>query len=138
MTKEELENEAEVCMHNALFWLKLPISKENVEKGGSYILKLLEPREKQIEIDAKQIRVLQKQNGELTDKVNNLEEKLANADYQLEGRDNEIRELKEKIEKMKCCGNCRFSESDTLNGTFCHREGCFVVASGEKCKLWEN
>jgi hypothetical protein len=45
-------------------------------------------------------------------------------------------ELTDKIEKMKCCGNCRFSESDTLNGTFCHREGCFVVAS-EKCKLWE-
>jgi predicted ATP-binding protein involved in virulence len=72
------------------------------------------------------------------DRIAELEEKLANADYQLEGRDNEIRELKEKIEKMKCCGNCRFSESDNLNGTLCHREGCFVVASGEKCKLWEN
>jgi len=48
MTKEELKQEAEECMHNALFWLKLPISKENVEQGGSYILKLLEPREKRI------------------------------------------------------------------------------------------
>lgn len=47
-----------------------------------------------------------------------------------------VRELEQQIEKMKCCGNCRFSESDTLNGTFCHREGCFVVASA-KCKLWE-
>ena len=47
------------------------------------------------------------------------------------------KELQEQIEKMKCCGNCRFSESDKLNGTFCHREGCFVVASGKKCKLWE-
>jgi hypothetical protein len=46
-------------------------------------------------------------------------------------------ELEAQIEKMKCCGNCRFSESDKLNGTFCHREGCFVVASA-KCKLWEN
>ena len=45
--------------------------------------------------------------------------------------------LEAQIEKMKCCGNCRFSESDKLNGTFCHREGCFVVASA-KCKLWEN
>jgi DNA repair exonuclease SbcCD ATPase subunit len=49
-----------------------------------------------------------------------------------------IEELEAQIEKMKCCGNCRFSESDKLNGTFCHREGCFVVASGKKCKLWEN
>lgn len=47
-----------------------------------------------------------------------------------------IEEFEQQIEKMKCCGNCRFSESDTLNGTFCHREGCFVVASA-KCKLWE-
>ena len=46
-------------------------------------------------------------------------------------------ELETQIEKMKCCGNCRFSESDKLNGTFCHREGCFVVASA-KCKLWED
>lgn len=86
MTKEELEKEAEVCMHNALFWLKLPISKENVEQGGSYILKLLEPREKQIQIDAEQIRALQKQNGELTDKV---------------------KELEAQIEKMKNCRNCK-------------------------------
>jgi hypothetical protein len=74
---------------------------------------------------------------EVYKKVAELEEKLANADYQLEGRDLEIKELKAQIEKMRCCGNCRFSESDTLNGTFCHREGCFVVASA-KCKLWEN
>lgn len=48
-----------------------------------------------------------------------------------------IKKLEAQIEKMKCCGNCRFSESDKLNGTFCHREGCYVVASA-KCKLWEN
>ena len=52
-------------------------------------------------------------------------------------KDKRIEELEQQIEKMKCCGNCRFSESDKLNGTFCHREGCFVVASA-KCKLWEN
>jgi hypothetical protein len=65
---------------------------------------------------SKHILELQKQKGELTDKV---------------------KELEAQVEKMKCCGNCRFSESDKLNGTFCHREGCFVVASA-KCKLWEN
>ena len=54
-----------------------------------------------------------------------------------EPREKRIAELEAQIEKMKCCGNCRFSESDKLNGTFCHREGCFVVASA-KCKLWEN
>jgi chromosome segregation ATPase len=80
MKKEELKKESEECMHNALYWLKLPISKENVEQGGSYILKLLEPREKRIA---------------------ELEDKLANADYQLEGRDVKIKELEAQIEKMK-------------------------------------
>ena len=45
--------------------------------------------------------------------------------------------LEALIEEMKCCANCIFSESDRLNGTFCHKEGCFVLASA-KCKLWEN
>ena len=45
-------------------------------------------------------------------------------------------QLRELIEKMKCCANCGFSESDRLNGTFCHKEGCYVLASA-KCKLWE-
>ena len=64
----------------------------------------------------KRIAQLQNDKGELTDRC---------------------KELEAQIEKMKCCGNCRFSENDKLNGTFCHREGCFVVASA-KCKLWEN
>lgn len=55
---------------------------------------------------------LQKDKGNLTDRVRDLEEKLANADYQLEGRDLEIKELKEKIEKMKRCCNCDFMFSD--------------------------
>ena len=50
MTKEEeLKKESKECMHDILFWLNLSINKENIEKGSSYILKLLESREKQIE-----------------------------------------------------------------------------------------
>ena len=76
---------------------------------------------------------LLKDKGELTDKIADIK---ANCDLAIEGRDIKIKELEQQVEKMKCCGNCRFSESDTLNGTFCHRKGCFVVASA-KCKLWE-
>ena len=43
--------------------------------------------------------------------IADLEEKLANADYQLEGRDVTIKELKEQIEKMKCCFNCKHSRT---------------------------
>ena len=80
---------------------------------------------------------LEKEADEYVTRTNNndftIEAYLAGA----EPREKYIAELKAQIEKMKCCGNCRFSESDKLNGTFCHREGCFVVASA-KCKLWEN
>jgi hypothetical protein len=100
-------------------------------------------------IDAEHIIALQKRNGELTDKVKELEKELTIKVKRLEDDckaynftqhtlQEKIKELEAQIEKMKCCGNCRFSENDKLNGTFCHREGCFVVASGEKCKLWEN
>ncbi len=112
MTKEELEKEAKESWWNDNN-CSGALPTEKIYECG--YLAGAEPREKQIQIDAEQIRALQKQNGELTDKV---------------------KELEARIEKMKCCGNCRFSESDKLNGTFCHREGCFVVASA-KCKLWE-
>ena len=81
MNKEELEKEAEVfaTYYESLF----PNEFETFYKA---FLKVAEPREKQIQIDAEQIRALQKQNGELTDKV---------------------KELEAQIEKMKCCANCK-------------------------------
>ena len=110
MTEEEYfrKNYPDSCYGDKLLSPHWDFFQEGVEFGERQ-------SEKQIQIDAEQIRALQKQNGELTDKVT---------------------ELEAQIEKMKCCGNCRFSESDSLNGTFCHREGCYVVASA-KCKLWE-
>lgn len=48
MTKEELEEEAEDCAHNMLWWLKMPINEKNVKDGGYHILKSLEPRENRI------------------------------------------------------------------------------------------
>ena len=62
---------------------------------------------------------------------------LDNVNAEMLKRYNRLAEIEAQIEKMKCCGNCRFSENDKLDGTFCHRAGCFVVASA-KCKLWEN
>lgn len=80
---------------------------------------------------------------ELIQRIEELEKELAISEHDREHNDYELTEvykkisgLEQQIEKMKCCGNCRFSESDSLNGTFCHREGCFVVASAG-CKLWE-
>ena len=73
--------------------------------------------------------------GEQKLKITELEDKLANADYQLEGRDNEIKELNEKIEKMKCWCNCK-------NYLSCLEECCRKNISFEKgicynCKKWE-
>ena len=118
MTKEELEKEAEE-------WVANEIGKKDLRCVRAYI-DSAEPREKQIQIDAEHIIALQKQNGELTDKVNDLEDKLANADYQLEGRDNEIRELKEQIEKMKCCGDCENGELSAHEEPCQHCQRCFA------------
>lgn len=48
------------------------------------------------------------------------------------------KQLREQIKKMKCCANCRYSESDVLNGTFCHHKdyGCYMTAHS-KCYNWE-
>jgi hypothetical protein len=144
MTKEELEKEAEAFVSE-----KADKGNFDVEKfGKAYfsessmkqaLVKFAEPKEKQIQIDAEQIRALQKQNGELTDELKALQESIKDygAGCYENGLRNGKRKLEEQIEKMKCCANCVFSESDRLNGTFCHKEGCFVLASA-KCKLWEN
>ena len=88
---------------------------------------------KWISVDGKKWYGEEKRIAELENKIADIK---ANCDLAIKGRDVKIMELEQQVEKMKCCGNCRFSESDTLNGTFCHRKGCFVVASA-KCKLWE-
>ena len=148
MTKEELEKEAEEWLSKNWTPYEFYDTECNVYNDDikddliRAHLAGAEPREKQIQIDAEQIRALQKQNGELTDENERLKGNLelwesgacraTNLD-----KCGVVKELEAQIEKMKCCGNCRFSESDKLNGTFCHREGCFVVASA-KCKLWEN
>lgn len=100
MTKEELKQEAEECMHNALFWLKLPISRENVEQGGSHILKLLEPREKRI-------AELEKENTELKEQNRNYEQLIDNGSVTLvkERLKNykQLTKAKEHIKKLLDC-----------------------------------
>ena len=84
MTKEELEKEAEEFTDSKKsFWRQGRTCIDSVKQA---YLASAEPREKRIA---------------------ELEDKLANADYQLEGRDLEIKELKEQIEKMKSCANCK-------------------------------
>lgn len=58
---------------------------------------LLEPREKQIEIDAEQIRALQKQNGELTDKVKELEAQIEKMKSQYDYAFNQLCESREIV-----------------------------------------
>lgn len=46
-----------------------------------------------------------------------------------------IADLEERIEKMKCCGNCGFAIHNRLDGTFCEREAEYRQAN-EKCNKW--
>ena len=86
-----------------------------------------EPREKQIQIDAEQIRALQKQNRELTDKVKELEEELIEADNATDvfnAQEKRIEELEAQIDKMKCCGNCKYYKFQNDAGYYtCTRDG---------------
>lgn len=114
MTKEELEKEAEEYANNLAFVFETDIVQRIVrERVRLALIDVLEPREKQIQIDAEQIRALQKQNGELTDKVT---------------------ELEAQIEKMKCCYNCskwydgECEESPKSKTFFC---------ADFKCDNWE-
>ena len=104
MTKEELEKEAEE-KYSEVDREFIACQDEGEVFNIGYILGA-EPREKQIQIDAEQIRALQKQNGELTDKVKELEAQLErekNLNQCLSDHNEQLREL---IEKMKCCSNC--------------------------------
>ena len=87
----------------------MPDMNENAETQQEYLGRCHDCTAPQTEVNmlSRHILELQADKGRLIDNVNDLEDKLANADYQLEGRDNEIRELNEKIEKMKCGGNCK-------------------------------
>lgn len=91
MTKEELEKEAVKCMHEIKYWLRVPIKKKTEKDGISEILKLIEPREKQIQALGERCLQLQKDKGNLTDRV---------------------KELEKQIEKMKCCYNCEHSRTE--------------------------
>ncbi len=122
-----------------------------------------EPREKQIDELKAQTKVLEQnledteicENG-LKNRIAELEDKLANADYQLEGRDLEIKELKaqlereknlnqcmtdnneqlrEQIEKMKCCGNCvhcKYSPSEE-SYEWCEKHDQIVNIAVQPC-----
>lgn len=131
MSKEELEKEAREWSFRKKYAYGYTYTFEQVL--NAYIAGA-EPREKQIDELKAQTKVLEQnledteicENG-LKNRIAELEDKLANADYQLEGRDNEIKELeaqlereknlnqcmtdnneqlRELIEKMKCCYNC--------------------------------
>lgn len=96
--EEELKKEAEECMHNILFWLNLSINKENIEKGGSYILKLLEPREKQIEELKKGLSVCNASNSfnkeQLTKAKEIMQKLIANAPDTYSGTNVELQQKK--------------------------------------------
>jgi predicted nucleic acid-binding Zn-ribbon protein len=82
----------------------------------------------------RQYRIVGSDYADIAEKrIADLEDKLANADYQLEGRDNEIRELKEQIEKMKCCGNC----IHCYGGAYHNGYRCKDHARESICDNWE-
>lgn len=147
MTKEELEKEAEEYAKNLLFVFETDIVQRIVrERVRLALIDVLEPREKQIQIDAEQIRALQKQNGELTDELKTLRESMKDygAGCYENGLRNGRRKLEEQIEKMKCCGNCkklkgRFDSKTNINILYCSDSDMKQIEVGFQmcCCKWE-
>ncbi len=137
MTKAGLEKEAEKSLDKRLGTYAYIRKQDCYRNYVDGYTDGAEPREKQIDELKAQIKVLEQnledteicENG-LKNRIAELENKLANADYQLEGRDLEIRELeaqlereknlnqcmsdnneqlREQVEKMKCCENCKYN-----------------------------
>ena len=108
MTKAELEKEAEVYVKNLLEGTEFEDDEMDVcaytkREMLEAILHFSEPREKQIQALGERCLQLQKDKGNLTDRV---------------------KELEAQIEKMECCGNCKYltGKFDTkthINILFC-------------------
>ena len=118
---------------------------------GMAITEKLTEKDKQIEELKSLITKRENSNIELLDfyekkldKIADLENKLANVSYQLEGREVELKELQEEnkkiyqrmtgldevldrkneqIEKMKCCGNCKYSRQASAYSIVCEVGG---------------
>lgn len=127
MTKEKLKQEAEK-------FARTEMSHPN-EYGMYYctFLKVAEPREKQIQIDAEYIRALQKDKGRLTDKVKELEDKIKHLTQHLEPQSmsalfeqveeevkqkQRIEELEKQISILLSCKDC----ADNKGGYICVKE----------------
>lgn len=115
--KEELKKEAEESAKKFFGKPTDLVDLDNLRIFKNGYLASAEPREKQIEIDAEHIRDLQKQNGELTDKAKELEAQLEREKNLSQCRLDHNEQLREMIEKMKCCSNC--TEGKTMNGFKC-------------------
>lgn len=131
MAKEELEKEAEDIVYG--------MGYDTYESDGhsdfavqDILIKSLEPREKQIQIDAEQIRALQRQNGELTDKIKELEKQLKICETNADTYYDELTKLQEQLVKTTqigmTCSNCKWSQYD-------EDEMCYCCSNKDKWEL---
>jgi hypothetical protein len=66
----------------------------------------------------------------------------ANCDLAIEGRDLKIKELEQQIEKMKCCGNCKYSNQESAYSIVCKVGGVdktdyINTDDNQVCDKWE-
>ena len=73
--------------------------------------------------------------AELENKIADIK---ANCDLAIEGRDVKIMELKQRIEKMKCCFSCKHYYSNWCGNPYCKLKG-FQIGNRYvcKCNKWE-
>ena len=97
MTKEQIEQKAEEYSEA---FMEKGVAKASFIRGVKFGLK-----QHSHDYLVKTINLKKKYEEQIT-------ELKLNCDFALEGKDNEIYELKEQIEKMKCCFNCKHSRTE--------------------------
>ncbi len=150
MTKEELEKLKSTVKQ----WLFHTGSLDPTNYANELKLKFIEPREKQIQIDAEQIRALQKQNGELTDKVQELKTENSTVWAMVKEKDKQIgefeklprkvKELEAQIEKLidfvlsktECCDVCPITDTCINSEGTCPYAGILAKGEEEVTREW--
>ena len=82
------------------------------------------------------VRYIKLKEKEFQEKIDDLK---ANCDLAIEGRDLEIKELKEQIDKLKCCENCDHRRLDSQFKSVCDFKYGKKIDNPLTCKCdnWE-
>ena len=120
MTEEELQKNSE---HWYNLYKQTKKQLEEIKANADY---QIEGRDLEIKTLGERCNQLLKDKGNLTDELDERTKDLLNANHK-------IGQLEQQIEKMKCCGNCKFKDCNKTS----RYQTCWYCKNKDKWKLKE-